>query len=112
MNLRFLKGLALFLPAPGALPAKRPVGPAPRMDPAAQHFRAPLLEMDVAALGPHAGLEHHRQADPADDDSAGAGQGTDEWSDQQQDYTDDENRPFDDWMVDKRPPLVTRNHRR
>ena len=60
------------------------------------------------ALGPHAGLQHHRQADREHEYAAWAGNDPGHRRQDDQDYAEHEYRPFDHRMVDERVPLFPR----
>ena len=89
--------------APGAPPAKGPVGPASRFGPRA-------LEANVMALRPHAGLQHHREPYGEDEYTAWARQGAYRNRRDHEQYAEREYRPFDRGMVEKGAPLILADH--
>src|SRR3954452_15648228 len=102
-SLLVVPGLADLLAALGGSPLECPVGPAPCLG-------LPALELHVAPLGPHAGLEHQRKADAGNHDPAWAGNCTDQRRQDEQHHADPEERPLHHRMVDESAPLITRYH--
>src|SRR5690349_2333239 len=96
-------GLSECFPPLRAATAEREVRPPPCL-------RLPALELHVAALGPHAGLEHKGETNSGDDDPAGSGNCPDKRRDDEKRDPDRENGPFDDRMVDEPPPLLPADH--
>src|SRR6476469_3450001 len=86
--------LADRLAALGARPSQCPVGPTPG-------FRLPALEPGVMALGPHAGLQDQREADPSDDDPARPGDDADQRRKNEEGNTQREEGPFHDRVVEE-----------
>ena len=92
----------------GALGDRRP----PALEPDVGNIRLPSFEVNVASLGPKAGLQNHSETRGNEEDAArpGNGRGDDTNGDQQD--ADDENRPLDHRVIDEPPPLSLRNHRK
>src|SRR5690242_19034714 len=98
-----LRGLSECFAPLRAAPPEREVRPAPGLG-------LPALELYVAPLGPHAGLEDESQPDSGEDVPAGSGNRADERRNDEESDPDREDSPFDDRMVDEPPPLLPADH--